>query len=192
VAGLGLCAAGWLMLTPFAFGYQDRGWHDAALTDLATGGGLAGTCLVTVAVWAVAWRRALRADGVLTGPSHRKARRQARAQRRPEPDVGGATDADPAQILSALRALLLPLLDPPAERPRAEGSKLPPLEASEPPPAEAAEPFPAEAAEPAIPGPRSAPGDSWAMPVGPGGTTAIQSVLAGAEPLAMGYEEEAW
>jgi hypothetical protein len=64
-AGLGSCAAGWLVLTPFAFGDRGRS-QDAALTDLATGGALAAVCLVTLADWAVAWRRALRADGVLT------------------------------------------------------------------------------------------------------------------------------
>ena len=57
VAALGLCAAGWLALTPLAFGYRGRGWHDAALTDLTTGGGLAAVCLITLTAWAVAWRR---------------------------------------------------------------------------------------------------------------------------------------
>jgi hypothetical protein len=68
VAALGLCAAGWLVLTPFAFGYQGRGWHAATLTDLATGGGLAVICVTTLIAWTLAWRRALRADGVLTRP----------------------------------------------------------------------------------------------------------------------------
>ncbi len=103
VAGLGLCAAGWLALTPLAFGYRGRGWHDAALTDLATGGGLAAVCLITLTAWAVAWRRALRAEGVLTRPS----RGQARALRRREREGGGADAAlDPAKVLAALRALV--------------------------------------------------------------------------------------
>src|SRR5579859_4579991 len=66
-AGLGLCAAGWLVLTPFAFGYRGRA-QDAAVTNLATGGGLAAVCLVTLVATTVAWRRALRADGVLADP----------------------------------------------------------------------------------------------------------------------------
>ena len=69
-SGLGLCAAGWLVLTPFAFGYRGRSYN-AALTDLATGGALAAVCLVTLAAWSVGWRRALRADGVLGRPAAR-------------------------------------------------------------------------------------------------------------------------
>jgi hypothetical protein len=112
-AGLGLCAAGWLVLTPFGFGYQGTGSHaashDAALTDWATGGGLAVICMITLVSWAVAWRRALLADGVLT----RSPRRRARDRRRRERHGGGASTApDPAQVLTALRALLAPLLDP--------------------------------------------------------------------------------
>jgi hypothetical protein len=41
VATLGLGAAGWLALAPVAFGYRKAGPHDAALTDWATGAGLA-------------------------------------------------------------------------------------------------------------------------------------------------------
>jgi hypothetical protein len=108
-AGLGLCAAGWLVLTPFAFGYRGRGWHPATLTDLATGAGLAVVCLVTLIAWAVAWRRALRADGVLS----RTGRRPARV-RRSRGRAGGRAAADPDQVLTALRALLAPMLDTPA------------------------------------------------------------------------------
>src|SRR5260370_30696702 len=92
VAGLGLCAAGWLVLTPFAFGYQGRGWHAAALTDLATGGGLAVTCVTTLVAWTHAWRRALRADGVLSRPE----RGPARARRRRERASDGQGDGQGA------------------------------------------------------------------------------------------------
>ena len=113
VAALGLCAAGWLALTPLAFGYRGRGWHDAALTDLTTGGGLAAVCLITLTAWAVAWRRALRTEGVLRRPP----RGQARTLHRRERDGGGADAAlDPAKVLAALRALVTPLLDPAAGR----------------------------------------------------------------------------
>src|SRR5271163_253701 len=74
-AGLGLCAAGWLVLTPFAFGYRGTS-HNAALTDLATGGALAAVCLVTLVAWTVAWRRALRAR---SGPGADRAARTGRA-----------------------------------------------------------------------------------------------------------------
>lgn len=88
-AGLILCAAGWLALTPLAFGYRGHGPHGAALTDLATGGGLAAVCVVTLVAWSVAWRRALRADGVLTRPP----RGQARARRRRGRDHGAPDTA---------------------------------------------------------------------------------------------------
>ena len=112
VAGLGLCGAGWLVLTPFAFGYQSRGWHTATLTDLATGSGLAVICVITLLAWTCAWRRTLRADGVLSRPE----RGPARVRRRRERGAGGqAGTADPEQVLTALRALLAPMLDTPAE-----------------------------------------------------------------------------
>jgi hypothetical protein len=179
-AALVLCAAGWLVLTPFAFGYRGRGPHDAALTDLATGGGLAAVCVVTLAAWGIAWRRTLRADGVLTRPQ----RGPARVRRRRSRDHGApGAAADPAQVLTALRALLAPLLEPSAEPPT-EPSAEPP---DEPPVA-------------VVPGPRSAPDDPRVvsdvprvMPAGPEGIAVIESMLAGAELLMTGFEEEeAW
>ena len=195
VAGLGVCAAGWLVLTPFAFGYQGRGWHAATLTDLATGGGLAVICVTTLIAWTVAWRRALRADGVLTRPKRVPAR--ARRGRKRAGDGRGAGDgqgqaraADPEQVLTALRALLAPMLDTPAEE--------------------------VSAVAPVIPGPRNAPevgrvprdcqarpaepdepqvmaAGSQVMPAGPEGIAVIESMLAGAELLMTRCdEEEAW
>jgi hypothetical protein len=93
-AGLGLFAAGWIMLTPLAFGYRGRGSHVAALTNLATGGGLAVVCVITLIAWTVAWRRRLRADGLLTPPSP------------------GQAAPDAHQVLAALTALLAPLQVP--------------------------------------------------------------------------------
>ena len=119
VATLGLCAAGWLALAPVAFGYWKAGSHDAALTDWVTGAGLAVVSLVTLVFWVVAWRRKLRADGIVARASRRQARREARAQRRRERDGGAAARTpDPAQVLSELRALLIPLLaQPPNSQP---------------------------------------------------------------------------
>jgi hypothetical protein len=170
VAGLGLCAAGWLVLTPFAFGYQGRGWHAAMLTDLATGGGLAVICVTTLIAWTLAWRRALRADGVLTRPERVPAR--ARRGRKRAGDGQGAGDghgqaraADPEQVLTALRALLTPMLDAPAEE--------------------------VSAVAPVIPGPRSAP-EVGRVPRDCQVRSA-ESMLAGAELLMTGRdEEEAW
>src|SRR5260370_3975090 len=131
VATLGLCVAGWLVLMPLAFGYRGSGpheaalheaalheaalheaaLHEAALTDRATGGGLALVSLVTLLAWAVAWRRKLRADGIVARTSRRQAWREARARRRRERGSDKAGSApDPAQVLGQLRALLLPLL----------------------------------------------------------------------------------
>src|SRR5712691_1943408 len=80
VAILGLCAAGWLALAPMAFGYRGKSQHKAVLTDRATGAGLALVSLVTVACWVIAWRRKLRADGIVSGASRRQARPGARAR----------------------------------------------------------------------------------------------------------------
>jgi hypothetical protein len=85
VATLGLCAAGWLALAPVAFGYRGDGrpgapLHWAALADQATAAGLAAVSLVTLTCWIVAWRRRLRADGILTSASRRQVRREARTR----------------------------------------------------------------------------------------------------------------
>lgn len=117
VATLGVCAAGWLALAPVAFGYRSAGrpgtsLHSAGLqraawADWATAAGLAVVSLVTLACWITAWRRRLRADGILAGA----ARRQARARRRRGRDGGAAARTpDPAQVLNELRTLLTPLL----------------------------------------------------------------------------------
>jgi len=180
-AGLGLCGAGWLVLTPFAFGYQSRGWHTATLTDLATGSGLAVICVITLLAWTCAWRRTLRADGVLSRPE----RAPARVRRRRERGAGGqASTADPEQVLTALRALLAPKLDAPAEQAPAVAEVEPVI------------PAVTEVAQVAavVPGPRSAPEtEPQVMPAGPEGIAVIESMLAGAELLMTGCdEEEAW
>ena len=100
-AGLGLCAAGWLVLTPFAFGYRGTS-HGATPTDLATGSVLAAVCLVTLVAWDAAWRRALQADGVLAGPPGGPPRARDRQAR----DGAASPAPEPDQVLTALRALL--------------------------------------------------------------------------------------
>ena len=190
-AGVGLCAAGWLVLTPFAFGYQGRGWHAATLTDLATGGGLAVICVTTLIAWTLAWRRVLRADGVLTRPERDPARARRRRGRAAEEQGGG--QADPEQVLTALRALLAPVLDAPAaDAPAADAPAVAPVI---PGPRSALE----EAAQvprvmPADPaGPQVMPARPQVMPAGPEGIAVIESMLAGAELLMTGCdEEEAW
>jgi hypothetical protein len=121
VATLGLCAAGWLALAPVAFGYRTAGRPEtslpsaglqrAAWADWATAAGLAVVSLVTLACWIAAWRRRLRADGILVRASRRQARRESRTQRRRQrDDETAARTPDPAQVLSELRTLLTPLL----------------------------------------------------------------------------------
>jgi hypothetical protein len=182
VAVLGLCAAGWLVLTPVAFDYHR--WHSAALADRATGGGVAVVSALTLAAWVIAWRRRLRADGVLVSVSRRQARREARelrwreqCEREVEAGNEQANDApDPAQVLSELRALLIPLL--------AESAA-----AQEPVPA------PDPAPVPPVPVPdgfHPAPVFTPALPA-PSGIAAIESMLAGTELAMVGSgEEETW
>jgi hypothetical protein len=127
-ATLGLCAAGWLALAPVAFGYRAGAAgparaapHRALLADRGTAAALAVVSLATLLAWIVAWRRRLRADGVLPGASWRQGRalrRRARAEELAAAQEQAAADAvaaadetpDPARVLSELRALLIPLL----------------------------------------------------------------------------------
>src|SRR6202023_1843448 len=176
VATLGLCAAGWLALAPVAFGYRSAGrpgtslpsagLQRAAWADWATAAGLAVVSLVTLACWIAAWRRRLRADGILVRASRRQARRESRAQRRRQHDDEAAVRTpDPAQVLSELRTLLATLpADGQAEPDRARE----PDEDHRP-------------GLPVVPHPRA------------GDLAAMESMLAGAALLTIGCGEEgAW
>jgi len=186
VATLGLCAAGWLALAPVAFGYRSAGrpgtslpsagLQRAAWADWATAAGLAVVSLVTLACWIAAWRRRLRADGILVRASRRQARRESRAQRRRQRDDETAVrPPDPAQVLSELRTLLTPLLAEPADgQAEPADGKAGADQAREPDEDH-------QLGVPAVPHPRA------------GGLAAMESMLAGAELLLVGCgEEEAW
>lgn len=80
VAGLGLCGGGWLVVAVVAFGGMNGG--DAERVNLATGAGLIVVGCVTAVAWAMAWRRRMRADGVLGERFATVSRRQARRNRR--------------------------------------------------------------------------------------------------------------
>jgi hypothetical protein len=103
VAGLGLCGGGWLIMAALAFPGEAG---NAGRVNLATGAALVLVGSATAAAWAVAWRRRLRADGVLKVPLP------------PRPgyggnDYGGGTGHDGASAADALGelcALLGPLL----------------------------------------------------------------------------------
>jgi hypothetical protein len=224
-ATLGLCAAGWLTLAPLAFGYRDgapgparaalhrAALHRALLADWGTAVALAVVSLATLLTWIVAWRRQLRADGVLAGTSWREARalrRRARAQDQAAEEQAAADAAepadgppDPARVLSELRALLIPLLaEHEAVQPGPGGDEPAMHEAAE---HEAAihEPAVSEPAvhapvvhEPAVhePAVHEPAGQGPAVPLPrPGGLAAMESMLAGAELLMVACgEEEAW
>jgi hypothetical protein len=203
-ATLGLCAAGWLALAPVAFGYRSArtgaalpgsalpgsALHRAVVADWATGAALGVVSLATLVAWVVAWRRKLRADGIVAPSSRRLAWREARSRRRQDRDGVRAADVaepaagapDPARVLSELRALLIPLLDE-AEAVHEEPVHEEPLhEARSQEPARDAGARD-ESASPAsaVPPPR------------PGGLAAMESMLAGAELLMVACgEEEAW
>jgi hypothetical protein len=80
VAGLGMCGGGWLLVAAVAFGGMDGG--DAERVNLATGAGLIVVGCVSAVAWVTAWRRRLRADGVLGERFGVVSRRQARRNRR--------------------------------------------------------------------------------------------------------------
>src|ERR1700722_9258736 len=84
VAGLGLCGGGWLVVAAVAFGGADGSGAGtgAGTVNLATGAGLIVVCCVTAVAWVVAWRRRMRADGVLGERFATVSRRQARRNRR--------------------------------------------------------------------------------------------------------------
>jgi hypothetical protein len=210
-SAVGLCAAGWLALVPFAFGYWDQphhGPHDAALTHLATAGALGAVSLGTLACWAAAWRRRLRADGAVPATSRRQARRQARALR--QQAHGAAADGipDPARVLDDLRTLLAALTADPAADPAAgpgqagdtaaAGDTAPPAGTAEA--AGTSGPSGTPGVWPDIPGPRSAPEDGRVprdcqpVPAGPGGgepAVAPVTPLATAEATAAPATPEA-
>lgn len=141
VAGLGLCAGGWLVAV-VAFGGGAR-VPGADQVNLVTGGVLLGVSAAALGCWSAAWRRRMRADGVLAGRfgfvSWRQARRNRRelsrnvrwaeraALRGPRPAVQAAGE-NPAEVLGQLRVLLGPLLagiDAPSARRPLNPTRLP-------------------------------------------------------------------
>jgi hypothetical protein len=83
IAGLGVCAGGWLVVSALISAGSTGGrWDRGAVTILATGAGLALVAAVTFACWAMAWRQILRADGLLYGEARRRSRREARREAR--------------------------------------------------------------------------------------------------------------
>jgi hypothetical protein len=149
LAGLSVCAAGWLVVTTIAFAAPVSGtpggkWNDAAVTTIATSVGLALVAAITFACWVRAWRRLLLADGALAREAGHRSRRHARRPRKARSVLarvrvrrasmhrssGGVTrsDSEPEPVrppnadrmLSELRDQLGPLMTVPgAEHPHA-------------------------------------------------------------------------
>jgi hypothetical protein len=85
IAGLSVCAGGWLVVTALiSAGSTEGKWDHGAVTILATGAGLALVAAVTFTCWVMAWRQVMRADGVLYGEARRRSRRDARRLSRQE------------------------------------------------------------------------------------------------------------
>jgi len=86
VAGLGLCGGGWLVVAAVAFRGESGG--RAGRVNVLTGAALVAVCCLSLVCWSCAWRRRLRADGVLADRfplvSRREARRSRRARGRDE------------------------------------------------------------------------------------------------------------
>jgi hypothetical protein len=112
VAGLGLCGGGWLAVAAMAFGGGGRAAR-ADQVNLATGSALMLVSVVALACWSAAWRRRMRADGVLACRfgfvSRRRARRENQAEllgqlqallgtRLPEPAMLGTRLPEPAML----------------------------------------------------------------------------------------------
>ncbi|HEY3682639.1 MAG TPA: hypothetical protein VGL93_06345 [Streptosporangiaceae bacterium] len=100
IAGM---AGVWLALAPLALGYpEDRAYGSiAGRIDLGTGGGLCAVAVLTGVVWAIAWRRRLRTDGVLPRRTARPAVRavppeEAQTQVIPVPEELRTTPGAPA------------------------------------------------------------------------------------------------
>jgi hypothetical protein len=125
VAGLGLCGGGWLVVAVMAFGGARVPGADQV--NLATGYALMGVSVAALGCWSVAWRRRMRADGVLADRFGFVSRRQARRNRR---ELSRAVRRDARAVRQAEHAALLlgPLLAsieaPPVRQPL-NGARLP-------------------------------------------------------------------
>lgn len=87
VSVLGLCGGGWLVVAAVAFGGESAG--RAERVNLLTGAALIAVCCLSLVCWTWAWRRRMRADGVLADRFPLVSRREARRNRRALIEDGG-------------------------------------------------------------------------------------------------------
>jgi hypothetical protein len=109
----GVLGGAWLILAPFALGYQpnNAAWADATKVDVFTGIGILVLGLVSVAAFAAGLAATLRAEGALPP----------RARRAPAPPQPTETTGEVAELRSVLARLAAALEDheqtePPGER----------------------------------------------------------------------------
>ncbi|MGH3319498.1 MAG: hypothetical protein ACRDN9_04845 [Streptosporangiaceae bacterium] len=114
---VGVLVGGWLMLAPFALGYQPGGadWSDTTVTDFFTGLGVAVVAAVAVVTFAASLVARLRAIGAFAPRTRRPEERPAAGST----DTGGSTEPRPPAgedntaatgSTSDLAALLEPLV----------------------------------------------------------------------------------
>jgi hypothetical protein len=96
----------WLILAPFALGYQpdNAAWGDATKVDVFTGIGVVVLGLVTVTAFAAGLAATLRAEGALPPRARRARTRRAAAQ--PEPVETTGEVAELRSVLVRLAAAL--------------------------------------------------------------------------------------
>ncbi|MGH3322316.1 MAG: hypothetical protein ACRDN9_19520 [Streptosporangiaceae bacterium] len=106
VATGGVLAGGWLILSPFALGYQPAGRDLTlpAVVNIASGIGVVVVSAVTILLWGVAWRARLRDDGVL--PQKRRDRPSAAS-----PGPSDSTEPSPKELQALLAPLVAALAD---------------------------------------------------------------------------------
>jgi hypothetical protein len=121
VSVLGLCGGGWLVVAAVAFGGESAG--RAERVNLLTGAVLIAVCCLSLVCWTWAWRRRMRADGVLADRFPLASRREARRNRRAliegmhgtgvrgaeASSAGGNPGERAAELVSELRSMLEPL-----------------------------------------------------------------------------------
>jgi hypothetical protein len=109
----GVLGGAWLIVAPFALGYQPENadWADATKVDVFTGTGILVLGLVSVAAFAAGLAATLRAEGALPP----KARRAAPP---PEPEEATGEVAELRSVLARLAAALEnhDQTEPPGER----------------------------------------------------------------------------
>lgn len=114
----GVLGGAWLVLSPFALGYQPEhaAWADATKVDVFTGIGILVLGLVTVAAFAAGLAATLRAEGAL--PPRARRTRARRSAPPPEPEEATGEVAELRSVLVRLAAALEnhEETEPPGER----------------------------------------------------------------------------